>query len=79
MPTNLPHDALDKWAEVEAAKGPREKMLKMQEFLQHVPQHKGTMKLRGEIKKKIAIIRNDLDEKKRKGTGKGGGGPKLFV
>jgi hypothetical protein len=79
MPTNLPHDALDKWAEVEAAKGPREKMEKMQEFLQHVPQHKGTMKLRGEIKKKIAIIRSDLDEKKRKGTGKGSGGPKLFV
>jgi len=47
MPTNLPHDALDKWAEVEAARSPREKMEKMQEFLQHVPQHKGTLKLRG--------------------------------
>ena len=33
MPTNLPPDALDKWAEVEAAKSPREKMEKMQEFL----------------------------------------------
>ncbi len=79
MPTNLPPDALDKWAEVEAAKGPREKMEKMQEFLKYVPQHKGTLKLRGEIKKKIAIIRNDLEDKKRKGTGKSSGGPKLFV
>jgi len=70
---------MDKWAEVEAARSPKEKMQKMQEFLKYVPQHKGTMKLRGQIKKKIAVIRNDLEDKKRKGTGKGGGGPKLFV
>jgi ribosome-interacting GTPase 1 len=79
MPTNLPPEALDKWEEVEAAHGPREKMEKMQEFLKCVPQHKGTMKLRGEIKKKIALIRNDLEEKKRKGTGRSSGGPKLFI
>lgn len=70
---------MDKWEEVEAARNPRDKMLKMQEFLKYVPQHKGTMKLRGEIKRKIAIIRDDLEEKKRKGTGKSSGGPKLFV
>ena len=79
MPTNLPPEALDKWAEVEAAHGQKQKLQKMQEFLACVPQHKGTMKLRGQIKKKMAIIRNDLEDKKRKGTGKGGGGPKLFI
>jgi uncharacterized protein len=79
MPTNLPPEAMDKWEEVEAAHTPREKLQKMQEFLSCVPQHKGTMKLRGTIKKKMSIIRADLDDKKRKGTGKGGGGPKLFV
>jgi small GTP-binding protein len=79
MPTNLPPEALDKWEEVENAKGPREKMEKMQEFLKYVPQHKGTLKLRGEIKRKIAVIKNDLEEKKRKGTGKSSGGPKLFM
>jgi ribosome-interacting GTPase 1 len=79
MPTNLPPEALDKWAEVEAAHGPKQKLQKMQEFLSCVPQHKGTMKLRGQIKKKMAIIRNDLEDKKRKGTGKGSGGPKLFI
>jgi ribosome-interacting GTPase 1 len=79
MPTNLPPEAMDKWEEVEAAKGPREKMLKMQEFLKYVPQHKGTMKLRGEIKRKISIIREDLDDKKRKGTGRSSGGPKFFI
>ena len=79
MPTNLPPEAMDKWEEVENARSPREKMEKMQEFLKFVPQHKGTMKLRGEIKRKIAVIREDLEEKKRKGTGKSSGGPKLFV
>jgi ribosome-interacting GTPase 1 len=79
MPTNLPPEALDKWEEVEAAHTPKEKMDKMIEFLQCVPQHKGTMKLRGEIKRKIALIRMDLEDKKRKGTGKSSGGPKLFI
>jgi ribosome-interacting GTPase 1 len=79
MPTNLPPEAMDKWEEVEAAKTPREKMEKMQEFLKYVPQHKGTMKLRGEIKRKISLIREDLEDKKRKGTGKSSGGPKLFI
>jgi ribosome-interacting GTPase 1 len=79
MPTNLPPEAKDKWAEVEAAQGPKQKLQKMQEFLSVVPQHKGTMKLRGQIKKKMAVIRKDLEDKKRKGTGKSSGGPKLFV
>jgi ribosome-interacting GTPase 1 len=79
MPTNLPPEAKDKWAEVEAARHPREKLQKMQEFLACVPQHKGTMKLRGQIKKKMAVIRKDMEEKKRKGTGKSTGGPKLFI
>jgi ribosome-interacting GTPase 1 len=79
MPTNLPPEAKDKWAEVEAARHPREKLQKMQEFLACVPQHKGTMKLRGQIKKKMAVIRKDMEERKRKGTGRSSGGPKLFI
>ncbi len=79
MPNNLPPEALDKWAEVEAAHTPKEKLQKMQEFLSVVPQHKGTMKLRGTIKKRMAIIQKDLDHKKRMGTGKSSGGPKLFI
>src|SRR4030066_1423210 len=79
MPTNLPPEAKDKWAEVEATNNPKLKLRKMQEFLSAVPQHKGTMKLRGQIKKKMAVISKDLEDKKRKGTGKGSGGPKLFI
>lgn len=79
MPTNLPPEAKDKWAEVEATNDPKLKLQKYQEFLGAVPQHKGTMKLRGQIKKKMAVIRKDLDDKKRKGTGKSSGGPKIYV
>ncbi|MEM2969079.1 MAG: TGS domain-containing protein [Candidatus Bathyarchaeia archaeon] len=77
MPTNLPPEAKDKWAEVEATRNPREKLQRMQEFLSLVPQHKGTLKLRGQIKKKIAILRRELEERKAKRAGKGG--PKFFI
>ncbi len=79
MPNNLPPEALDKWELVEAAHTPKEKMDAMIEFLKYVPHHKGTMKLRGEMNRKISLIRADLDKKKRMGTGKSSGGPKLFV
>jgi ribosome-interacting GTPase 1 len=79
MPTNLPPEAKDKWAEVEATNNPKLKLQKMQEFLACVPQHKGTMKLRGQVKKKMAVIRKDLEEKKLKGTGRSSGGPKFFI
>ncbi len=79
MPTNLPPEALDKWELIEAAHTPKEKMDAMIEFLRYVPHHKGTLKLRGEMKRKIALIREDLDKKKRMGTGKSSGGPKLFI
>ena len=77
MPTNLPHDAKDKWAEVEATRNPNEKLRLMQEFLSLVPQHKGTLKLRGQIKKRIAVMRREMKEKKQKRAGRGG--PKFFI
>jgi len=77
MPTNLPPDAKKKWAEVEASRYPAEKVQRMEEFLSLVPQHKGTLKLRGQIKKQIATLRREIDEKKRRRAGKGG--PKYFI
>jgi ribosome-interacting GTPase 1 len=79
MPTNLPPEAKDKWAEVEATNDPKQKLQKYQEFLSAVPQHKGTLKLRGEVKRKMALIREDLDDKKRKRVGIRSGGPKFFI
>jgi small GTP-binding protein len=72
MPTNLPPDAKKKWAEVEATKHPAERLQRMQEFLSLVPKHKGTMKLRGQIKKQMAVLRREIEDKKRRKAGKGG-------
>jgi small GTP-binding protein len=79
MPTNLPPDAIKKWGEVEATHNPKDKLQRMEEFISLVPKHKGTMKLCGQIKKQMATMRRELEEKKKKGTGRGSGGPKLFV
>jgi len=77
MPTNLPPDARKKWAEVEATKNPRERLQRMQEFLSLVPQHKGTLKLRGQVKKQMAVLRKEIEEKKRRKPSRGG--PKFFL
>jgi ribosome-interacting GTPase 1 len=77
MPTNLPPEAKDKWAEVENTRNPKEKIQRMQEFLSLVPQHKGTMKLRGQVKKKMAVLRKELEERKTKRAGRTG--PKHFI
>jgi ribosome-interacting GTPase 1 len=78
MPTNLPPEAKDKWAEVENTHNPKDKIQRMQEFLSLVPQHKGTMKLRGQVKKKMAVLRREIEERKQKQRA-GRGGPKFFI
>jgi len=77
MPTNLPPEAKKKWAEVEATRNPREKLRLLEEFLSLVPRHKGTARLCVQVKKKITNLRKEIEEKKRKKTGKSG--PKFFV
>jgi len=77
MPANLPAEAKHKWREVSQARRPEEKIEKLQEFLSLVPKHKGTENLRAQVKRKIAILRREIVEKKRKKAGVGG--PKFFV
>jgi hypothetical protein len=77
MPANLPPEARKKWAEVEETKNPRERIQRMQEFLSLVPKHKGTAKTCAQVKKQMAALRKEIEEKKRKKAGKGG--PKIFI
>lgn len=70
MPANLPPEAKRKWAEVSAAKNPKEKLKLMQEFLSLVPKHKGTAKLCAQVKKQIATLRKELEEAKHRKTGR---------
>ncbi len=77
MPTNLTAEAKHKWAEVSAAKNPREKLQLLQEFLSLVPKHKGTSKLCVQVKKQISTLRREIEEKKRRRIGKSGS--KFFI
>jgi ribosome-interacting GTPase 1 len=77
MPANLPPEARKKWNEVSMARRPQEKIEKLQEFLSLVPKHKGTETLRAQAKRKIALLKREIDEKKQKRAGTGG--PKIFV
>jgi hypothetical protein len=77
MPANLPAEAKHKWYEASQARRPEEKIEKLKEFLSLVPKHKGTENLRAQVKRKIAVLRREIAEKKRKKAGKGG--PKFFI
>ncbi|MEM0217193.1 MAG: TGS domain-containing protein [Candidatus Nezhaarchaeales archaeon] len=75
MPANLPAEAKAKWLKVLDAKDPYEKLRALQEFLSSVPQHKGTEKLRAQVRAKIAALRREIEERKSK---KAGGGLRIF-
>lgn len=77
MPTNLPPEAKKKWNEASNVRNPREKLQLLQEFLSLVPKHKGTGKLRAQIKTKMATLRREIEEAKhRKAAVRG---PKFFI
>jgi len=49
----------------------------MQEFLSLVPKHKGTAKLCAQVKKQMAALRREIEEKKRRKVGRSG--PRFFI
>ena len=76
MPANLPAEAKAKWLKVMEARSPEEKLRALEEFLSAVPKHKGTSKLRARVRHQMAVLRREIEAKKRK---KKSGGPKFFV
>jgi len=76
MPTNLPVVAKKKWNEASLARTQQEKLEKLEEFLSLIPKHKGTERLRGQVKRQISTLHKELEEKKRRRAGRGG--PKFF-
>lgn len=77
MPTNLPVTARKKWNEASLARTPQEKVEKLGEFLSLIPKHKGTEKLRGQVKRQISTLRKELEEKRRRKAGRRG--PRFFL
>lgn len=77
MPTNLPPEAKKKWNEASTARNPREKLRLLEEFLSLTPKHKGTGKLRAQVKSKLATLRREIKERKHKRVG--GQAEKFFI
>jgi ribosome-interacting GTPase 1 len=65
VPANLTAEAKSKWNKVVLAKSPEEKLQALQEFLSSIPKHKGNERLRAQVKRKIALLKVELEERKQ--------------
>ncbi len=80
MPANLPAEAKAAWLKVMEAKTPEEKIRAMEEFLSSVPKHKGTEKLVKHIKRRVAELRREIQERQEKErTLRRSGGSRFYV
>ncbi|RLG79825.1 MAG: GTP-binding protein [Thermoprotei archaeon] len=71
MVTNLPAEARAKWIKVMEARGVEEKIRALEEFLSAVPKHKGTANLRLWATRRLAELREELEERRKKKARKG--------
>jgi ribosome-interacting GTPase 1 len=71
MPANLPPQAQALWAKAQEAKTKQEKLERLQEFLSAIPDHKGTEKLRHQVRHQIAVLREEIEEERMRRKGKG--------
>ncbi|MEM0482529.1 MAG: TGS domain-containing protein [Nitrososphaerota archaeon] len=69
MPTNLPAEARHKLAEYQSARTLEEKIEVLRQALSLIPDHKGTEKLRRQLRKRLAELRDELEERRAARTG----------
>ena len=79
MPANLTPEAQAKLAKYSEAKTIEEKIRALEEFLSVAPKHKGAENLLLWAKRRLAELREQLEEERRKRRSRGGGGPRIFV
>jgi len=77
MVTNLPPDAKAKWHDVTQTRNPETRLKLMGEFLSLVPKHKGTDKMCAQVKRQMAQLREEIEDKKK--AAKRRSGPSYFV
>jgi small GTP-binding protein len=65
MPINLPPEALAAERRYREAETTEEKIASLEEFLSTIPKHKGTDKLRADLRKKLSKLRSSSQNKKR--------------
>ncbi len=67
MPTNLPPVAVEAERKYREAQAPEERIKALEEFLKLIPKHKGTDHLRGDLKRKLAQLK-DTQQTSKKGA-----------
>ncbi len=67
VPANLSADYMNAEERWRRATDPGEKLSALQEMLRAIPKHKGTEKMQGDIKRRIAKIREQMETKKGSG------------
>jgi len=77
VPTNLPAEARAKWVKYLEARTPEEKLRALEEYLSAIPKHKGTENLRSWVRRKIAELREEIEERKARRAGTGA--PSFFI
>jgi len=75
MPTNLPPECFDLEKEYREAKGLGGKVKALERYINSIPGHKGTMKLRKQLKSKLSKLREELETAKSRRAGVGGRTP----
>jgi ribosome-interacting GTPase 1 len=69
MPANLPPEYFAAEKRFKEASTPREKTAALEELISTVPKHKGTDKLRADLRRRLSKLREESMKKKRSGKG----------
>jgi len=64
MPINLPPEALEAEKLYRAAQSTREKIARLEEFIAIIPKHKGTDRLRADLRRKLSKLKDAAQTKK---------------
>lgn len=69
MPTNLPPEYFSAEKRYKEAATPSDKVSALEDLIAKVPKHKGTDKLRADLRKKLSQLREDAAKRKKSGKG----------
>lgn len=67
MPANLPPEYFDAEKRFKQASTPAEKIIALEDLIATVPKHKGTDKLRADLRRKLSHLREEAIKKSKKG------------
>ncbi len=74
MPANIPPQATAAEQRYINAKTLPDKIKYLQEFMSQIPEHKGNEKMRGYLRRRLALLKEEQEELRKRKVGGGGGG-----